>query len=48
MTDLNQAIQLIRQGQKFEAQRILQEIIKTEPKNIPAWFWYVDTCVTTA
>ena len=47
MTDLNQAIQLIRQGQKFEAQRILQEIIKTEPKNIPAWFWYVETCATT-
>lgn len=47
MSNLNQAIQFIRQGQKFEAQRILQEIIKTEPQNIPAWFWYVETCTTT-
>lgn len=47
MSNLNQAIQLVRQGQKFEAQRILQEIIKTEPQNIQAWFWYVETCATT-
>lgn len=47
MSDLHTAIQLIRQGQKFEAQRILQELIKTEPNNIPAWFWYVETITTT-
>ena len=47
MSNLNDAIQLIRQGQKWEAQRILQELIKTEPQNIPAWFWYVETCTTT-
>ena len=47
MSDLNHAIQLIRQGQKFEAQRILQELLKTQPNNIQAWFWYVETCSTT-
>jgi hypothetical protein len=47
MSNLNDAIQLIRQGQKWEAQRILQELIKAEPQNIPAWFWYVETCTTT-
>lgn len=46
MSNLNDAIQLIRQGQKWEAQRILQELIKAEPQNIPAWFWYVETCTT--
>lgn len=47
MSDLNHAIQLIRQGQKLEAQRILQELLKTQPNNIQAWFWYVETCATT-
>jgi hypothetical protein len=47
MPDLNHAIQLIRQGQKWEAQRILQELIKSAPGNIQAWFWYVETCTTT-
>jgi len=47
MSDLNHAIQLIRQGQKFEAQRILQELLKTQPNNIQVWFWYIETCSTT-
>lgn len=46
MSNLENAIQLIRQGQRWEAQRILQGLIRSEPDNIPAWFWYVETCTT--
>src|SRR3972149_3778546 len=46
MSSLNSAIQLIRQGRKEEARQILEPLIKTEPGNIQAWFWYVDTCAT--
>lgn len=48
MSDLNTAIQLIRQGRKTEAQSLLQTLIKADPKNIQAWFWYVEACATTA
>lgn len=47
MSDLENAIQLIRQGHRTEAQSVLQALIKSDPKNIPAWFWYVETCTTT-
>ncbi|MCB9112778.1 MAG: YIP1 family protein [Anaerolineales bacterium] len=47
MSNLNEAIQLIRNGQKLGARRILQGLIDTEPNNIQAWFWYVETCTTT-
>lgn len=47
MSTLENAIQFIRQGRKTEAQQILQAIIKNDPKNIQAWFWYVETCSTT-
>lgn len=47
MSDLENAIQLIRQGRRTEAQLALQSLIKSDPKNIPAWFWYVETCSTT-
>ncbi len=47
MSDLENAIQLIHQGQRVEAQSILQALIKSDPRNIPAWFWYVETCTTT-
>lgn len=47
MPNLNDAIQLIRQGHKSEAQQILQAILQSDPKNIQAWFWYVETCSTT-
>lgn len=47
MSNLDNAIQLIRKGQKLEAQQILQGIIKNDPQNIQAWFWYVETCTTT-
>lgn len=46
MSELENAIQLIRFGRKGEAQPLLQTVIKNDPKNIPAWFWYVETCET--
>jgi hypothetical protein len=46
MSNLNDAIQLIRQGRKDEARQILETLIRAEPGNIQAWFWYVDTCAT--
>lgn len=46
MSNLNSAIQLIREGRKDEARRILEPLLQAEPANIPAWFWYVDTCPT--
>ena len=46
MSNLENAIQLIRQEKRWEAQRILQELINTNPTNIQAWFWYVETCTT--
>ncbi len=47
MLSLNNAIQLIRQGQKEEARQILEPLLKGEPGNIQAWFWYVETFPTT-
>lgn len=44
MADLDNAIQFIRSGQKEEARRILEPLLKTEPTNVQAWFWYVETC----
>lgn len=41
--ELNQAVALIKSGQKLEAQRLLQSILKTDPKNEIAWMWYVET-----
>ena len=46
MSTLDNAIQLVRVGRKAEAQPILQGLIKADPKNIQAWFWYVETCAT--
>ena len=46
MPDLNNAIELIRQGRREEGRRILETLIKADPKNITAWFWYVETCPT--
>jgi len=43
---LKTAIELIRSGQKQSAQNILQPILKADVHNIPAWFWYVETCST--
>ncbi|MBL8078060.1 MAG: YIP1 family protein [Anaerolineales bacterium] len=46
MASLNSAIQLIREGRKDEARQILEPLLKTEPANIQAWFWYVEACPT--
>jgi hypothetical protein len=46
MASLNSAIQLIREGRKDEARQILEPLLKAEPANIQAWFWYVEACPT--
>jgi len=43
---LKSAIDLIHAGQRESAQRILQSLLKVDSHNIPAWFWYVETCAT--
>lgn len=43
---LKTAIELIRNGQKQRAQQILQSLLKADIHNIPAWFWYIETCTT--
>lgn len=44
MANLNEAVQLIRQGRKDEARRILEPILKANLQDIQAWLWYVETC----
>jgi hypothetical protein len=46
MANLNEAVQLIRQGRKDEARHILEPLLKTNPQDIQTWFWYVETCST--
>jgi hypothetical protein len=46
MSGLNNAIQLIHDGRKEEARQVLEPLLKAEPTNIHAWFWYVETCST--
>jgi hypothetical protein len=43
MSDLNTAIQLVRQGNTAQAQKILEAIVRTESSNVPAWLWYAQT-----
>lgn len=43
MAEIKQAIYLINQGRKREAQSILTELIRSNPQEITAWFWYVET-----
>lgn len=43
MPDIQQAVALIKQGRKGEAQPILQAYIRVNPHDIKAWFWYVET-----
>lgn len=43
MPDIQQAVDLIKQGRKGEAQPILQAYIRVNPHDIKAWFWYVET-----
>lgn len=44
MPELQDAIALVRQGNKAEAQKILEVILRANPKDVPAWFWYAETC----
>ena len=46
MTGIHQAIDLIKQGRKKEAQPILTELIRSNPHDLKAWFWYVETLET--
>lgn len=43
MPDMQQAIDLIKQGRKREAQPILEAHIHSNPHDIKSWFWYVET-----
>ena len=43
MSSLNNAIQLILEGRREEARKILELILRSEPGNIQAWFWSVET-----
>lgn len=43
MSDLNTAIQLVRQGNAAQAQKILEPIVRMEPTNVLAWLWYAQT-----
>ncbi len=43
MPDIQQAIDLIKQGRKREAQSILEVHIRANPHDIKSWFWYVET-----
>ena len=43
MSNLNNAIQFIHEGRKEEARKILELILQSEPGNIQAWFWSVET-----
>ena len=43
---LKTAIDLIHSGQSQSAQIILQSILQADAHNIPAWFWYVESCST--
>jgi hypothetical protein len=45
-TPLSRAIQLIKAGQRAEAQKLLEPILQAEPRNVTAWMWYVDTWPT--
>jgi len=47
MPDIQQAIDLIKQGRKREAQSILEVHIRSNPHDIKSWFWYVETLDAT-
>lgn len=44
--NLNEAIQLIEQGQHEQAQPILQALIQANPQDLMAWSWFVKSCRT--
>lgn len=40
---LQDAILFTRQGQKLEARAILESLLRANPKDVSAWFWYAET-----
>lgn len=45
MSDLDQAVDLLKSGNKTEAKRLAQLIIEKDPKNERAWALYSATCI---
>ena len=43
MLSLQQAVELVKSGQKRQARQALAEIARAAPDNLPAWFWLVET-----
>ena len=43
MIEIQQAIDLIRQGHKKEAAPILEGFIRSNPQDVTSWFWYAET-----
>lgn len=43
---LQDAIALARQGQKLEARTILEALLRANPQDVSAWFWYAETLDT--
>jgi len=41
--NLHQAIEYLKAGRVNDARRMLSQIVKTEPTNVNAWMWYVET-----
>lgn len=47
MPTLQDAIQLIKQGQKQQARPLLEAAIRANPHEVAAWFWYAETLEST-
>ena len=47
MTEIQRAMSLIRQGNKKEAQPILEGLIRSDPQDVMSWFWYAETLGST-
>ncbi|MCG2785253.1 MAG: YIP1 family protein [Anaerolineae bacterium] len=45
-TILQDAINLIKQGQKLEARGMLETLLRSNPQDVSAWFWYAETLET--
>ena len=42
MLSLQQAIELVKTGEKSQARQALVEIVRAAPDNVQAWFWLVE------
>jgi len=43
---VSHAQELIRSGKKLEARNLLTQLLKADPRNVPAWLWLVETLDT--